>query len=324
MTGHHPVTEAKLPMFPALARMERDYPPLKSGREPFWRAPITPPSKDCYVPAWNWTTPHHIPADAERVHLDANGAYIGAAGGVQIAHSGLSHTGRLDATGMAPREVEAGYYLIRVPYWAFSGTIVSPLGNPAHLEHENTVWIAHPTLVLLLELLEFGALGDLTILDSWTARITTNFRKWVAHLKEVRIEILDAIGQAQTDATREALEDRYNRFKDGYSAALSMMLTGEKCKTRRPDWTHAVHAQHAASMWRKGWRWTETGHPLLSMGHVDQLEVLGDDLDELMARPTPPFRFDDTGRNIGAMKTKTGTTTPAHPAVNAFVPEDIL
>jgi hypothetical protein len=327
VTGHHPVTTTtELPMFPALSRLERmpELQPRKFNREPFWRAPITPASRDCYVPTWNWHSFHEVPEDAERLILDANGAYIGAAGGVKIAHSHLTHTGPLEH--LEPRDVDPGYYLITVPYWAFGGTIVSPLGDSSRLETEPTMWIAHPTLILLLELLEFGAIAEVTILDSWTARTTTDFKKWVAHLKEVRAEILDALGQAQTDAAQEALLDKYDRFKEGYSAALSMMLTGEKCKTRRPDWVHAVYAQHAATQWRKGWRWTETGRPLLSMGHVDEIEVLAEDLPVVMSRPKPPFRFDDSGRTIGAMKTKAPSddTTPAAPALVALPGEDIL
>lgn len=305
MTGHHPVTRTDLPMFPALNRMERrpELQPRRFDREPYWRAPITKPSQNAYIPVWNWHGIHDLPEGSEPLILDANGAYIAAAGGVKIAHSHLSPSGAVYYP-LAPREVNPGYYLIQVPHWAFSGTIVSPLGDSSRLQTEDRVWIAHPTLVLLLELLEEGALGELVIEDSYTASATTDFRKWVAHLKDVRLEILDAMGQAQTDATQEALLDRYDRFKEGYSAALSMMLTGEKCQTRRPDWVHAVYAQHAATMWRKGWRWTLTGRPLLSMGHVDELVVLADDLEEIMSRAKPPFRFDDTGRTIGAMKVK--------------------
>lgn len=309
MTGHHPVTtRTELPMFPALNRMERrpELQPRKYDREPFWRAPITPPSREVYIPAWNWHGIHELPECDQPLTLDANGAFLGALGGVKVAHSGLSHTGP-EYGPLSPREVLPGYYLVNVPHWAFSGTIVSPLGDSSRLETEDRVWVAHPTLVLLLELLEEGVLGEVSILDSWTARVTTDFRKWVAHLKEVRTELIDSIAQANTESVAEALADKYDRFKEGYSAALSMMLTGEKCQTRRPDWTHAVYAQHAASMWRKGWRWTATGRPLLAMGHVDELTVVAADLPEIMSKAKPPFRVDETGHALGAMKTKTKT-----------------
>lgn len=314
MNGHHPSTTSELPMFPALRLMERDtaLEPARRGRQPYWRAPVTPPSQDVYIPAWNWHSIHETDG-LELITLDANGAYLGAAGGVVIAHSHLSHTGPHDYP-MAPREVTPGYYLISVPYWAFSGTIVSPLGDSSRLQTEDTVWVAHPTLILLLELLEDGAIAEVTIHDSWTTAQTADFKKWVARLREIRAELLDSIDRCRTDAARDVALDKYARFKEGYSAALSMMLTGERCKTHRPDWTHAVYAQHAASQWRKGWRWTATGHPLISMGHVDELTVLADDLPEVMSRQGKrPFRYDPTGRSLGAMKPKTTTTDDPRP-----------
>lgn len=329
MTGHNPLTPrtttTELPMFPALRLLERDpdCQPLRNGHPPYWRAPLAPASHDCYVPTWNWISPlAEVPEGAEVLTLDTNGAYLGAIGTATIAHSQLSHTGPVTWP-MAPRDVLPGYYRITVPYWAFSGTIVSPLGDSARVQTEDTVWVAAPTLVLLLELLEYGALGSLDIHDSWTARITVPLRKWAARLKEVRTQILDAIDQAQTDTAREALRDRYDRFKEGYAAALSMMLTGDKCKTRRPDWTHTIYAQHAATQWRKAWRWTETGHPLLSMGHTDEIAILAADLPEVMSRPKPPFRYDPTGRAIGALKPKAISAELPQPSAPAAGHEEL-
>ncbi|MFJ6530873.1 hypothetical protein ACIQMZ_37205 [Streptomyces longwoodensis] len=329
MTGHHPVTAQPndttpetdtVPMFPALSRMERrpELQPRVFGREPYWRAPVTTASRDAYVPAWNWTSPTapDVPP-AQRLTLDANGAYLGALGGIDVAHSHLTRRGPVDYP-IGPKEVLPGYYLIDVPYWPFSGTIVHPLGDSARLETESRVWIAHPTLILLLELQDQGVIS-VEILDSWNAQARTNLRKWQAHLKQVRAELLDAIEQAQTDAARAFHRARYDAFKEGYSAALSMMLTGEKCKTHRPDWTHAVHAQHAATMWRKGWRWTGAGYPIVSMGHTDELTVLAEDLAPAMSRPKPPFRYDPTGHALGAMKPKPTATEDAPTTAPAAV-----
>jgi hypothetical protein len=318
VTGHHPVTEHPetdtIPMYPALNRMERrpELQPRRHDREPYWRAPITPASADVYIPHWNWQWRGALDIPGQQLlTLDANGAYLAALGSLdKVAHSHLSHTGTISWP-LSPREVLPGYYRIQVPHWNFDNTIVSPLGDSSRLETENTMWVAHPTLVLLLELLEEGVLGDLQIEDSWTAQAHTHFRKWAAHLRQMRTELLDAIAQGQTEAARAGLRQRYDAFKEGYSAALSMMLTGDKCRTQRPDWTHAVYAQHAATMWRKGWRWTATGHPLIGMGHTDELTVLAADLPAVMSRPKPPFRFDPSGVAIGALKPK---TTPALPA----------
>ncbi|WP_031059546.1 hypothetical protein [Streptomyces sp. NRRL WC-3774] len=324
MTGHHPVTAESetetetdtntIPMFPALSRMERrpELQPRRYDREPYWRAPITPPSRECYVPHWNWHNRTGVPETEQLLTLDANGAYLSALGGIKVGHSQLSHHGGTEVI-TAPRDVMPGYYQISIPHWAFDGTIVHPLGDSSRLETETAVWVAHPTLVLLLELQEEGVLGEFMVLDAWIARAACDFRKWTAHLKQVRTELLDSLELAQTDAARAAMGEMYTAFKEGYSAALSMMLTGEKCKTQRPDWAHAVYAQHAASMWRKAWRWTGAGRPLISMGHTDELTVIADDLPEMMSRAKPPFRFDPSGRTLGAMKPKTveaGTREP--------------
>lgn len=328
MNGHHPSTEQRqLPMFPALSMLERkpEYMPLHHGREPFWRAPITPPSHDVLIPSWAWASPHQVPEDAVLLSLDVNGSYLSAAGGVTIAHSELAHLGA-PRVELRPRDVLPGYYRIIRPHWAFSGTIVSPLGDSSRLETEDTLWVSHPTLVLLLELAEANAITYPEILDAWVARTTTHFRKWCAGLREVRDELLDALAQCQTDAASEAILSKYARFKEGYSVAFSMMLTGENNRARRPDWAHAVHAQHAASTWRKAWRWTETGRPLVALGAVDEITVLAEDLPHVMSRPKPPFRYDDTGRTLGALKTKPKPTPPttATPLALADTTGDVL
>lgn len=298
------------PMYPALSLMERNLPPLKFGREPYWRAPITAPSRDVYIPVWNWQSVHELPEDTTPLTLDANGMYLAAMGHAQIAHSHLEHLGGWENL-PEPRKVPPGYFRIIVPYWAFSGTIVSPLGDSSRLEDETDVWVCAPTLVLLLELLEEGTITDVVVLDSWVAHVTADFRSWVSRLKSVRTELLDNMDRAQTDAAREALEDKYDAFKQGYSSALSMMLTGDKCKTRRPDWSHTIYALAAAAQWRKAWRYTSTGHPLIRMGATDEITIIASDLPEAMSRTKPPFKFDPTGRALGALKPKKPKTEAA-------------
>lgn len=288
--------------FPALKVMERQAQPLKHGRAPYWRAPVTPASEAVYIPVWNWSAPTDFPAGEQEIVLDTNGAYLSAMGGVDIAHSQLEHSGSF-RDNPRPREVGPGYYRIITPHWSFPGTIVSPLGDSARVQTEDQLWIKAPTLVLLLELEEAGHLGGLTITDSYTARIHTNFRSWATRLGSVRTECLDRIESAHTAEQAAAAADRYDAFKTGYSMALSMMLTGKRCATHRPDWAHTVYAQHAASQWRKAWRYT-FGFPLVSMGHVDEIAILATDLHEALERPKPPFRYDPTGRKLGAMKIK--------------------
>lgn len=294
-------------MFPALRLLERQLPPNHHGRRPYWRAPLAPITDQVYIPAWNWYTPHDVPTDAEFVTLDANAAYLSAIGQVTIGHCQLERIGAWD-TLPDPRKVPPGYFRITVPHWAFAGTIVSPLGDSARLEEASSVWIAGPTLTLLLELLEDGHLGTLDILDSWCAAVPTNFRAWYSRLKSLRTEYMDRLEATHGDSRPEGCLcpacDRYGAFKEGYSAALSMMLTGEMCQTHRPDWSHTVYATHAANMWRKAWRFTYTGRPIISMGHVDEIRIMAADLHTALARPKPPFRLDNTGRAIGALKVK--------------------
>lgn len=292
-------------MFPALSLMERNCPPLKSGREPYWRAPITPPSAEVLTPSWNWHGITEFSKGSEPLTLDVNGSYIGAMTGATIGHSQLTNVGA-PAQLPEPRKVPPGYYLISAPYWPYATTIVSPLGDSARLEVEPMVWVAGPTLVLLLELLDQGSLGDLTIHDAWIARVSTDFRSWGARLRKVRTDLLDQLAAANAD-DRPIIEDKYQAFKDGYGAAMSMMLTGEKCKTRRPDWAHTIYAQHAASQWRKAWRFTEGGYPLVRMGAVDEITILAEHLNGALERVKPPFRLDESGYALGAFKTKVKT-----------------
>ena len=298
-------------MFPALRLMERTAVPTLYNRPPYWRPAVPAPAAEVLIPSWHWrhVEADTIPDDDTPVTLDYNGAYLAAIGSVEVAHGELKHYGTQDPYQLNPRKVLPGYYRVEVPYWGLSGTLVSPLGDSARLETETSWWIAHPTLVLLLELLAEGAIGELEITDSYCSEKVTNFRKWSAKLKDARTRLLDDRDAAVTDDERAATTARYSAFKEGYGAALSMMLTGERSLTRRPDWAHAVYAQHAATSWRKAWRFTLTG-PVLAMGAVDEITVFRRDLDAALVQPKPPVKLDESGRALGHLKTKT-TTPPA-------------
>lgn len=304
-------TDTDTRMYPALKLMERTTPPLRYGREPLWRMPVgCMPQATPLIPSWNWYAVRDFAPGTETVTLDANGAYLSALGQTEISHSQLMRSGPIDGY-PDPRKVVPGYYRITIPHWAFAGTIVSPLGDSGRLETEDTLWIAHPTLILLLELAHDGYIGAFDILDAYTTTACTRFRAWYEKLRAVRTQCLDQVEAVHPDG-RPSDDDkckctpcvRYTAFKEGYSAALSMMLTGTKCKTFRPDWSQAVYATHSASMWRKAWRYTGTNRFLVSMGHVDELQLVRADLQQALDRSQPPFRFDASGRNLGAMKVK--------------------
>lgn len=289
--------------FPALSILERTTPPLRYGRIPYWHAPVSPASKDVLIPDWNWLSVHPVPEGIKPMTLDCNGMYLAAIGGVVIAHSELQRSYAWE-TLPAKGDVMPGYYRITNPHWNLWGTIVSPLGDSLEARDADSLWIAAPTLVLLLELFAEGYIGEFTILDSWITNVTTTFRTWSARLKAVRLELLDQRDAAHTDAAKAAAKERLEAFKLGYSAALSMMLTGSKSRTKRPDWTHTVHAHAHAAQWRKAWRYTAMGKTLVRMGSTDEITIFADDLPEVMSRPKPPFRYDNTGRTLGAFKHK--------------------
>lgn len=309
-------------MFRALAILETQAKPLLFGREPFWRSPITPPSRNVLVPSWTWRGVHSdddLPEGDRPITIDINGAFLAALGAVEVAHAHLINAGPVDANRFqGPRyetSVWPGYYEIEVPHWAFSGTIVHPLGTSERVKVGARVWIAHPTLVQLLELTDQGSLGGVTITDAWVTKDNrrTNFRDWSIRLKDARTPLLDAMHRAHPedrpgDCTCEACA-RYAAFKEGYGAAFSMMLTGERCKTRRPDWAHAVYAQHAAASWRKAWRLSAIG-PILAMGSTDEITLLHGDLIKAIQKVQPPVRWDPSGRRLGHVKEKKHTTIP--------------
>lgn len=320
-------------MFQALRLLERIAPPTLYGHPPFWRAPITPPSRDVLIPSWNWMGVHanEIPEDEQPITVDINGAFLAALGAVQVGHAQLVNMGPTDARNFAgPRfetSVWPGYYRIEIVRWAFSGTLVSPLGDSARLETEGEVWVAHPTLILLLELLAENSIGDLIITDSYVVKDNRrcDFRAWSAKLKDARNKLLDDIQASHPDGRPEGCTchacARYRAFKEGYGAAFSMMLTGEKCQTRRPDWAHAVYAQHAAAAWRKAWRLSAIG-PVLSMGAVDEITVLNSDLVKAVQKPKPPVRWDPSGRILGHLKEKKHEPTTPPATDDLIVSED--
>jgi hypothetical protein len=289
-------------MFAALRILEKVAPPTVYGRPPYWRAPVAVDPGKVFVPSWNWSADYReLPEGEEPITIDANGAFLAAAGSVQVAHSELKHYGQLDAWDLNPRSVLPGYYLIEAFRWAFDASIVSPLGNMVKLPDHARVWVAAPTLVLLLELLAEGTIVELVITDSWAAERRCDFREWVKRLKVARNGLLDNIAKAETEDAIRAAKLRYKAFKEGYGSAFSMMLTGEKCGVRRPDWAHQVYAQHAATSWRKAWRFS-AGAPLLAMGNTDTMTVLEADLKKAVLSTKPPIKLDPSGRLLGHYK----------------------
>jgi hypothetical protein len=265
-----------------------------SVREPFWRPAPPPITSDVHIPRWNSWTFTALPGLGEPMAtLDANAGYLAAASSVTVAHGALKHTGRHPhMTGTTPHP---GYYLVTNPGW-WHHQIVSPLGQDVP---DTRVWIPHPTLSVLLQRQEEGHWPDVVVHDSYTSEDPgVRLRSWTTRLNAMRAELID---QGKPPA--------YEDFKTAYSQAVTMMLTGDKCQTRRPDWTHAILAQHAANMWRKSWRLTEAGHDVIRLGNVDEITLSAGDLAALISRAEANpartvVRIDQSGRTLGSFKVK--------------------
>lgn len=297
-------------MFPALSLLEKRALPTLHGHLAYYRAPVPAPAQaHVLIPSWNWTgvrAAEHDPADT--ITLDVNGSYMAALGGVDIAFTDLKRMGPVDSMALHPRQVLPGYYRIIVPSWALDGTIVHPLGGDADRMVGKPVWIAHPTVILLLELMDQGVLGYFDIVDTWVSPQRADFRAWNRLLKQSREGLMDAVDVVHPDGAPSACKCseaclNYRAFKEGYGAAFSMMRTGQSCKVRRPDWADAVYAQHTAARWRNAWRFSAIG-PVLFMGSTDELTVCRDDLTTALGKTSPPLKMDASGRALGHYKVK--------------------
>lgn len=273
--------------------------PRIRGREPYWR-PATPPMwREVHLPTWSWTRPDAC-TELPTVTLDVNAAFLAAASSAVFAHGALGHYWTGDYR-------VPGYYQITVHPWGVRD-IVSPLGaQPAAGEK---VWVAHPTLGLLEQLMTAGYWPDTTVHDAWTATETMRLRNWTTAVKADRAAALDARAAALPGTPEhDAAQARYDEIKDGYSIAVQLLRGPAeggktKSKVRRPDWYATVHAQHAASTWRKAWSSVLAGHGPVAMGTVDEITWTVEDLAAIQMRSKPLFRLDDTAHDLGALKVK--------------------
>lgn len=301
------VTERQMPLYRALSMLENEYAPTLNRRSPFWRPKPATPWRDIHTPLWNWIHPAYVGQPLSLTHLDVNGAYLAAASSGGFAHGALEHTGPLSLDG----RILPGYYLIEVHAWQYPD-IVSPLGSS---ELSGRIWVTAPTIELLAQLVRSGFWPDLTILDSWTCPQVCRFRDWVTAINVDRARAISVREAAKAVGSAEeikAAEAHYEAIKTGYAMAVQLMLGpaegGEiKSAVKRPDWYHTIHAQHAASTWRKVWRTLQAGYAPVMMGAVDEVTYLTCDA-QAMADPGrfggPLLKVDETGVQLGAFKIK--------------------
>ena len=81
-----------------------------------------------------------------------------------------------------------------------------------------------------------------------------------------------------------------------------MVQGHELCTIRRPDWYHAIHAQHRATMWRKLWRAVEAGVGPVRCAAIDAAEFTDAAYQFILTMDKPPLRIDNTGRSFGSFK----------------------
>lgn len=291
--------------------LEGDQRPVTSRRNPLYKAAGIPAQllqEGAYLPAWNWQHPRKHTPNTEVIDLDVNAAYLAAASGAPFAHGGHDHTGpQADLQVARP-----GYYKIDAHHWQVD-IIVSPLGS-ANVGADGMVWVAAPTVVLLAELAEQGYWPGLDIHDSYTAPVACRLRKWTDAIKADRASVLDDL---RFDPDDKDAKEQYLALKNGYAVAIEMLATpyGAEKKSRyyRPDWFDTIHAQHAASTWRKAWKAALMGNSPVAMGDVDELTFTPADLAEIMSMAKPPFKIDETGAALGSLKTKRVYALPGTP-----------
>lgn len=289
------MTTEKPMIYRAMAMLTEKYPPKVKGREPFWRPKAAPVSDAVRLPSWSWDRSELPDAvrPGETVTMDVNGAFLAACSSAPFAHGQLGNEWQRDLS-------MPGLYLIDAHPWT-NHEIVSPLGQQPF--EDDRVWVAQPTVKLLDQLSREGYWPAVEVYDAWTST-SCRMRRWTDAVQIDRASALKS--RAAGDAYGAEL---YEAIKDGYSIAVQLMKgpaegAPVKSSVRRPDWYQTVHAQHAASTWRKAWRSVLAGHGPVSMGTVDEVTWTVEDLAALQLRSEPVFRVDDTGLTIGAFKVK--------------------
>jgi hypothetical protein len=284
--------------------LEKDAAPMVGYHKPKWMLPTTPALrgtiKAVVTPRLSWDTgtdaERAVPDGTELVDVDANAAYLSAASSVLLAHGPLEHTGNA-----ALSRVQPGYYLIDAHRWPYGGQLGSPLGPAARAGQK--VWVAHPVLGLLHELVDEGHWQDATVYDSWTSQTRCRITTWTTILRNARAHFIISGDQ-----------DSYEALKFGYSQAIQMLGTPYDAKgtpadqrqkknmAYRPDWAHAIVAQSCVNIWRRAWNCAQANRGPLSIGDTDRLTFTAEDLEHVIAAPKPPLRIDQTGIGLGTFK----------------------
>jgi len=281
-----------------LAALEGEYAPLRRRqREPYWRPPLPGMTFAAdVITSWEWERPY----SGDVAVLDRSGSFVAAASSVLVGHGKLEHTGPCEF------DNRPGYYRVQVHPWHESDSLPHPLGEWGSRQAE--AWIPAPAVALLRDLANAGRWPDVTVLDSYTSD-GVRLSKWAEFVNTLRAEAI-------TEHGRDS--DQYAAVKTGFGQALALMLgrQGDEqrrewhCKARRPDWTHAIQAQHAATLWR----WADDCRTVapdlgpVALRNVDELVIPQAALEVVTTTKRSggraPLGIDPAGIKLGTFKVK--------------------
>lgn len=172
------------------------------------------------------------PADFEFLGVDANKAYLAAAGNVKVA-AGKLLPGPTDFD-----KSLSGLWRVRIAPWT-DATLPNPAGYGQPLP-DGTRWVASQTLELLTEIGH-----EFTVYESKVNKGSTLLKPWVEKLRDV---LYDEDGQI-----RETLEGAVKQCAVQTIGDWSHMPDDPEANVRicRPDWTAAIIAMFRTILWRK-------------------------------------------------------------------------
>lgn len=210
----------------------------------------------------SWKNPAVQPGTVVH-HLDVPGSYLNALN----CHLPI---GPLQETG--PGEFDrkrSGVYLVElgaVAAWERDNPgLPCPWGNR---KRPGQVWITRPTLQLLIDCRKAEDLQldwDGRILDSWTApsseALLKPLREWLATARMAAIGAGDKLAE-------EAVKAMYSRF------VSTIGDSGKNHEMRRQDWTHLIHSQAFANLWRRARKLQQKGFTVAAAKETDALHIV--------------------------------------------------
>jgi len=203
-----------------------------------------------------WTRP--APPTEAVTALDVNGAYL-AAMKTHLPLGQLEHS-----TGAPFDRKRAGMHLITPPAWKEGHILPNPLGDR---EEAGPLWIAEPTLRLLLRVADHGLCEPPTIHESWTSGSSESV------LEKLRVTLATARKEALEtgdDVTETYVKSMYAKF---------VSTLGESNHNRaiyRPDWMHCIRTQAYSNLYWRAVKAFTNGCQVIRVTGTDELHITGD------------------------------------------------